>query len=133
VDNISKAMAGVLGIAGIIAFLTPTDVSFAPNPAVPLAPPAVAELPPVPQAPTPTASPITDEDLVMGQPTIDGKPFVDGNPVIEDPANNIQSSTEQAQQPSGNIPQPYPGYTLPQEYGMQPQPMLPGNEVPRPT
>ncbi len=132
-DNISKVLAGVIGIAGILAFLTPSEVSFTPVAEVPAAPPTVATLPPVPEGP-PQVSAITDEDLVMGQPTIDGNPIVDGNPVVQYPNNNDQNSSEQPQQAGGYVPQPYPGYTMPQGYGMQPQQQqpLPGNEGQRP-
>jgi hypothetical protein len=130
VDNISKVLAGVIGIAGILAFLTPSEVPFATEQEATQPAPAVAPASePAPQPEQP--SEITDADLVIGQPTIDGNPVVDGNPFGQDPNANVQNVADPAQQQGDNAPPSFQGYTMPQAYGQQQAPQNP-DEAPAP-
>lgn len=132
-DNISKVLAGVIGIAGILAFLTPSEVPFASEQAVTQVAPTAAPAPP-PSEPAPQPEPpseITDADLVIGQPTIDGNPIVDGNPFGQDPSMNAQNSPDPAQQQGDNAPPSFQGYTMPQAYGQQLAPQN-ADEAPAP-
>ncbi len=133
VDNISKLLAGVIGIAGILALLTPSEVPFSSTASSTTSTLPGESAPPANNTPPTTGitngpnvivseqPPMTDEDLVIGQPTIDGNPIVDPNPVFQDPNTNVQNTPDQQQQPGGYAAQPFPSYTAPQSYGLQPQ------------
>ena len=112
-DNIQKTLVGVIGVAGMIAFLTPSV-----DPLAPTQPDVNAQMAPPPANPVPPAQPAQSANEVrpeievrMGEPTIDGKPVM----TIENdwqPNQNSESNQESAQA-TNNSPYNVPGLAQP--------------------
>lgn len=77
-DNIQKAILGVLGVAGLIATMVPAENPITPTSIAPLpSETAIAPQPLPPQQPESVADellPTDDGDFQIGEPSIDGKP-----------------------------------------------------------
>lgn len=98
-DNILKLLLGVLGIAGLLAMLTPSQVS---TPAVVEAAPANEVAAPVPETTDAVAEEAfpeeADDEFVKF-----GEPMIDGNPIIDDEAPQQQAANDINQpSPTGN-------------------------------
>ncbi|MFN0045289.1 MAG: hypothetical protein ACKVOS_02335 [Sphingorhabdus sp.] len=115
-DNILKLLLGVLGVAGLITFVT-SSLTFEEPPV------AVAQAAPAPTPATPVAEnaalPNPDEVTDEGSPEEDGEdilaigvPVIDGNPYG---SSNQQSLQNEVQIPQEQIP------NAPQYYGQVPQ------------
>lgn len=138
-DNIQKTLFGVIGVAGLIAFLTPSVDPLAPTTSNENAQMAA---PPANPAPPPQPAQSADEvrpeiEVRMGEPTIDGKPVM----TIENdwqPAQNSESNQENSEISSNsqyNIPglvQPAPSYGVTPYTNIPavPQTAIPGNNYP---
>ena len=111
-DNILKLLIGVLGVAGLLAMLAPSNlVPAEPEPATEAPPPAQpVDLPPVPEEPATSDGQVYN--FKMGEPTIDGKPIMDHeiplpmNNNIEVPSQPVMTTNGEVAQPaqSGFIP-----------------------------
>ena len=133
-DNIQKTLFGVIGVAGMIAFLTPSV-----DPLAPTQPNANAQMAAPPANPAPPAQPAQSANEVrpeievrMGEPTIDGKPLM----AIENdwqPNQNSESNQENAQAVN-NSQYNVPGLVPPAApYGVTPYtniPALPQTAIP---
>lgn len=92
-DNILKLLLGVLGLAGLLAMLTPSQ-----GPALPLAdqtapPVAEAVIPENATEPENTFVYESDEEVVkFGEPMMDGKPILDPDGGVEGQSEFNQSS-----------------------------------------
>lgn len=127
-DNISKVLAVVLGIAGLLALLTPSEVPFAPKLEKTGSSPHASSEDPIDNAGAPEPqqivqelpSEIVDTDVKFGEPTIDGNPILDVNGSTQQSADETSNSSEQQQQPlTAQVPGTYQGYKMPQPYGSQ--------------
>lgn len=91
-DNIQKLVFGVLGIAGLLAMLTPSDLAV-PEPA------PVTEAPQISSEGTNTdgdsEAPLPDDDAVEVE-EIDDDPFAIGEPSIDGKPIGQQSDTNQS-------------------------------------
>lgn len=111
-DNILKLLLGVLSVAGLIAMVTPTNMTVAPPPPIAAADPAVA-------APTlengngdlPPEDPELIENEAEDDPFSTGEPMIDGNPINQQgqQSPNINNSES---------PQPYAPSYDPASYGI---------------
>lgn len=133
-DNIQKTLFGVIGVAGMIAFLTPSVDPLAQTEQNANAQIAAPPTNPVPPAqPAQSANEVRPEiDVRMGEPTIDGKPVM----AIENdwqPNQNSESNQENAQAPS-NPSYNVPGLVPPSApYGVTPytnMPSIPQTGIP---
>jgi hypothetical protein len=131
-DNILKLLLSVLGIAGLIAFVT-SNLSFEPQaPAVALPPPVVVDGPPVGEEGLneegfEEESPEEDgEDVfAIGEPMIDGNPYGSNNQQQQqqfDPSQSGNFNYAQPAQPNYSqdqvfAPQPPPGTFIPVNSG----------------
>lgn len=117
-DNIQKLILGVLGIAGMLVMLVPSQVNVSPG--RPSAVPAIGSpvAPPVPansaaqgdQEEAVEESDFADEDVFLT-----GEPVIDGNPMQGQPYN------------PGNIPQqPADQYSAPQSFDYSRPPPISG-------
>ena len=111
-DNILKLLIGVLGVAGLLAMLAPSNsVPTEPEPVTEAPPPAQpVDLPPVPEEPATSDGQVYN--FKMGEPTIDGKPIMDPESPLpmnnnsEVPSQPIMTTNGEVAQPaqSGFIP-----------------------------
>ena len=104
-DNSIKLLIGVIGLAGLIAFVVPSGAP-APGPVDPSVPEAVGSpqilgLDPSLEAGRSVAPPAQVEYFKFGEPTIDGKPF--GS--VDEP-KPIERSRDQVEPPVLANPQP---------------------------
>lgn len=132
-DNIQKTLLGVLGVAGFIAFVTPSGDPLAPaNSAAETQMAATpAQLNPPPQ-PAQSAQEVRPEiEVRMGEPTIDGKPMMElPNDAQPNPSSgNNQESSESTS--TNNQQYNIPGYTPPSPYVVTPYANSP--VIPQPT
>ncbi len=98
-DNALKLLIGVLSIAGLLAFLAPTNVT------PPAKAPVAAEAAPAVTTPTiqnadaeieeaePVDDPEEDEPFTFGEPTIDGKPLAGGDD-NSSPNNDVNTQSQ---------------------------------------
>ncbi len=98
-DNILKVLVGVLGLAGLLAMLTPSNITVAPavpEPVVEVAQP-VNEVADVPLGGVLPEEPYeeTDDEIVKF-----GEPMIDGNPIGDDEAPQQQNPDNPGQSPS---------------------------------
>jgi hypothetical protein len=118
-DNILKLLLGVLGVAGLITFVTSSLTYDEPPVAVAQAAPVANPTPPVNEnggeppleEPTDDSSPEEDgEDiLAIGVPVIDGNPYGSSN------QQSLQSEVQIPQEQAPNAPTYY-GQVPPQAY-----------------
>ena len=92
-DNILKVLLGVLGLAGLLALLTPSNINVAPE----AAPETVVEAPPpstvLAEVPPEEAFPEeTDDEIVKF-----GEPMIDGNPIVDDETPQQQNADNPGQ------------------------------------
>jgi hypothetical protein len=138
-DNIQKTLFGVIGVAGMIAFLTPSV-----DPLAPTAANANAQMAPPPASPAPPAQPAQSANEVrpeievrMGEPTIDGKPVM----AIENDwqSNQNSESTQENAQAASQSPYNIPGLVQPAaplgvppytNIPAMPQPAIPSSNYP---
>ncbi|HEV7233694.1 MAG TPA: hypothetical protein VGN36_05570 [Sphingorhabdus sp.] len=122
-DNILKLLLSVLGVAGLIAFVT-SNLPYGEQPQVPAQPPVVVAGPPanqdaneVPPDEQIEESPEEDGDDVfaIGEPMIDGNPY--GSPQGQ---QNQQTPFDQGQYGNFNYGPAPQGYAQPQVYAPQP-------------
>lgn len=77
-DNIQKAMLGVLAVAGSIALIVPAESPVAPSPVAQLPSDTPAEPQELPATETPALDseplPTDSSDFQIGEPSIDGRP-----------------------------------------------------------
>ncbi|MEP7348918.1 MAG: hypothetical protein ABI668_03075 [Sphingorhabdus sp.] len=117
-DNILKLLLGVLGVAGLLAMLTPeAPTPNSPPAAVPAPDSAVTAVQEtVPNPDEPVVEESEDEAFQFGQPTIDGKPIIDGEsgaPVSDEPGRPPNPA------PTIDYSQPLaPQFAQQQNYGM---------------
>jgi hypothetical protein len=81
-DNIQKLIVGVLGISGMLAMLTPSNVPFAAESNAVPPPVAAPELPAngaVDELPADEL--VEDESIEEGDDFVIGEPAIDGNPI----------------------------------------------------
>jgi hypothetical protein len=113
-DNIQKLVFGVLGISGLLAMLTPSNLAV-PQPAT-----AVEAPQPLVESPNPDGeAPLPDDEIGEGEEIDDdpfaiGEPSIDGMPIGQQFDGN-QRDPDEGPQNEGNQPQ----YTIP-DYGNQP-------------
>ena len=116
-DNILKLLIGVLSFAGLLAMLTPSQLTTAKLDPVPVSEPAPVA--PTESAPAPD-EPVgeePDEDVFqIGEPTIDGQPITDGESAPQDNNNSYINDTPSEPAPVGSG-----GYAQPAQYGFAPQ------------
>lgn len=126
-DNIQKLVLGVLGFAGMLVMLVPSQIDIAPQQPPAVASNAAAEAPPVTaesdgiakdaQEQAVKKSIFSDEDI-----SVTGVPAIDGNPIQGSPNNVPQDQPEQSSAPpvyDYSQPITMPGIAYPQ-YGQQP-------------
>ena len=95
-DNILKILLGVLGVAGLLAMLTPSGVSVAPpvpETIVEVATP-VNEVPQLPPSDEAVFEDAGDEIIKFGEPTIDGNPIGDENAPQQQNGDNPNQSVQ---------------------------------------
>lgn len=109
-DNIQKAILGVLGVAGLIAMMVPAENPIAPPSIVPLpSDTAAAPQPLPPQEPANVADellPADDGDFQIGEPSIDGKPAQPDFGMPFGSTENNSSSDENNRSSDGNADEP---------------------------
>lgn len=99
-DNILKLLLGVLSVAGLIAMVTPTNLTVAPP--VPI---AADDIPAV-EGPAQISDPalLPEEETVEeaeDDPFSTGEPMIDGNPINgQSVANNSESDSPQQSPPA---------------------------------
>lgn len=122
-DNILKLLLGVLGVAGLIAMVTPTNLVVSPPPEAVAPPPAIASaIPENPDGEAPPEDPevIEDED----DPFSTGEPMIDGNPVNQP---GQQDQNNYGETPQQAVPAFDPAsYGLPNIAGYTPAPISTG-------
>lgn len=94
-DNILKLLLGVLGVAGLLAILTPSDVSVTPPPIIEVA----SQVNEAPQ----TSNDEAAFDEVDDELTKFGEPMIDANPIGDQAAprrQNVSNSNQSV--PGGN-------------------------------
>lgn len=97
-DNILKLLLGVLSVAGLIAMVTPTNMTVAP-------PPPVATDAPAVEGPAQVSDPalLPEEEIVEeaeDDPFSTGEPMIDGNPIGQTVANNSDMQSQQQTPPA---------------------------------
>ena len=104
-DNILKLLIGVLGVAGLLAMLAPSNfVPAEPEPVTEAPPPAQpVDLPPVPEEPATSDGQVYN--FKMGEPTIDGKPIMDPESPLP-MNNNIEVPSQPVVTTNGEVAQP---------------------------
>ena len=104
-DNILKLLIGVLGVAGLLAMLAPSNfVPTEPEPVTEAPPPAQpVDLLPVPEEPATSEGQVYN--FKMGEPTIDGKPIMDPESPLP-MNNNIEVPSQPVVTTNGEVAQP---------------------------
>lgn len=97
-DNILKLLLGVLSVAGLIAMVTPTNMTVAP----PV--PVVADMPAVAGPDQLSDAALLPEEEIVEEaeddPFSTGEPMIDGNPIGQPVANNSEGDSQQQSPPS---------------------------------
>lgn len=114
-DNSIKLLIGVVGLAGLIAYVVPSG-SPVPNPAAApvaqaIAAPQILGLDPNLDAAKPVGEPIQVKYFKFGEPTIDGKPFgsVDEPKPREDSRDPVENPIATNPVPQSGIQNMLPG------------------------
>ena len=118
-DNSLKLLLAVLGIAGVLAFLAPTNLA-TPAPIAVATPVAPVVAPPVDTSSPTQMEPVSNsgpqEAFKFGEPTIDGKPY--GGDINDGSSTNgrnsgdipvVQAAPLQAGAPILQVAPPQPG------------------------